>query len=100
MDKQILLAFVLETKVASLSPTRTICFSTICILLISLINAYAIMEDGGFQLVSRKKAARAPKRPCPNQFQDKYGGLTTSEILTRISELKQVCLELLVTFSP
>lgn len=52
------------------------------------------MEDSGFQLVSRKKAARVPKTPSQSQLSllqdDKYEGASTSEILTRISELKQV----------
>ena len=46
------------------------------------------MEEDGFQLVSRKKSARAPPRLLRSQLQDDYGGAGSAEILTRINSLK------------
>ena len=49
------------------------------------------MEEDGFRLVSRKKAARAPiPSSRSSQIKNDYEGLSTAEILTRLSELKQV----------
>lgn len=46
------------------------------------------MEDDGFQLVSRKKSARAPTRSLHSQLQGGYEGVTTAELLIRINDLK------------
>lgn len=46
------------------------------------------MEKDGFQLVSRKKAARAPAKSFRSQPKNDYEGACSADILTRISDIK------------
>lgn len=52
-----------------------------------------MMEEDGFQLVSRKKAARVLGRSFHSNSQGVYEGASTAEILGQIDELKQVLLQ-------